>query len=77
MTALRRSLSAVRDLVVAIVSPFVPEPGTTEGAVMLGLALVAAGFVVAGLVPLALIVPGSVLVVVGIAPVLASLRKAS
>jgi hypothetical protein len=75
MTVVRRSLTAVRDLVVAIIRPFVPEPGTTEGAVMLGLVLLAAGFLVADLAPLALIVPGTVLVLVGLAPVVAAVKR--
>lgn len=54
------------DLVRRLALALRPEPGTTEGAVMLGLALIAAGFLVAGLVPLALGVPGVLLVAVGL-----------
>lgn len=67
---IRRALSAVRSAATAVVAPFVPEPGTTEGAVMLGMALLAAGFVIADLVPLALLVPGALLVAIGVIPVL-------
>ncbi len=70
MSRLRRILGGGRELVAAIVRPFLPEPGTTEGAVMLGLLLVAGGFALAELMPLALIVPGAVLVVIGALPVL-------
>lgn len=81
MTIARRSIGAVRAGAAAIraglaaaIRPFTPEPGTTEGAVMLGLALVAAAFLAAGLPPLALGVPGAVLVLLGSAPTIAALR---
>jgi len=63
-------VSTIRDGLAGFLRAFLPEPGTTEGAVMLGLGLLAAGFVLAGLAPLALIIPGAVLVVIGALPVL-------
>jgi hypothetical protein len=47
------------------VAPFRPAPGTTEGAVQLGLVMLALGL---GMVwiPAALIVPGSLLVAIGL-----------
>lgn len=66
MTRIRALATALAALVVRAVAPFRPEPGTTEGAVMLGLALLASGFAVAGLWPLALGVPGALLFAVGL-----------
>lgn len=66
MTTLRRLTSDLRDLVGRALVPFRPAPGTTEGAVMLGLVLIAAAFVVAGLLPLALGIPGACLVMIGL-----------
>jgi hypothetical protein len=57
-------------LIRAVIDALTPTPGTTEGAVMAGLLLLVAGFVVAGLPQLALIIPGSVLVVLGGLPAL-------
>jgi hypothetical protein len=57
-------------LVRAVIGALAPTPGTTEGAVMLGLVLLAAGFAVAGMPQLALIIPGAVLVVLGGLPAL-------
>ncbi len=59
-------MSRLADLVHRLVLALRPEPGTTEGAVMLGLVLIAAGFLAAGLVPLALGVPGLLLVAIGL-----------
>lgn len=53
-----------------VVGAFTPEPGTTEGAVMLGIALLAVGFVIGGYVPLAFIVPGALLVAIGVHPLI-------
>jgi hypothetical protein len=69
-TRITRAVAAVGSLALRIAAPFMPEPGTTEGAVMLGLLLLAGGFVLAGLAPFALIVPGAVLVGIGALPVL-------
>ena len=63
-------MSAIRAATAGLLRAFLPEPGTTEGAVMLGLLLLAAGFVLADLAPLALIIPGAVLVGIGALPVL-------
>lgn len=69
-----RALASLAHRVLAgTIAPFRPTPGTTEGAVMLGLALLAAGFLAAGLVPFALGVPGGLLVVIGLG---FSLRRA-
>lgn len=67
---IRRAFATVREVLAAVARPFVPEPGTTEGAVMLGLVLLAVGFVLADLAPLALLVPGAVLVILGSLPAL-------
>lgn len=66
MTRLRAAAAAIAALSARVAAPFRPEPGTTEGAVMLGLALLAGGFAVAGLWPLALGVPGALLFAVGL-----------
>ncbi len=67
MTRLASRLAAAVSAAWGAVSP---EPGTTEGAVMAGLVLIAAGLLVAGLPALALIVPGTLMFVVGVLPAL-------
>jgi len=57
-------------LIRAIIDALTPTPGTTEGAVMAGLVLLAAGCIVAGMPQLALIIPGAVLVILGGLPAL-------
>ena len=52
-------------LAARIVAAITPAPGTTEGAVMVGLILVAAGCALAGQLPAALFIPGLVLVILG------------
>ena len=49
----------------AVFSALMPAPGTTEGAVMLGLVLIAVGCALAGALPAALMIPGAVLVILG------------
>lgn len=72
MTRLR-ALTLLHRALAGAIAPFRPTPGTTEGAVMLGLALLAAGFLAAGLVPFALGVPGACLIAIGLG---FSLRRA-
>ncbi len=76
MRPLRRALAVAGGLIAGILAPIRPEPGTTEGAVLFGLALIAAGFLVAealrslAYAPLALLVPGATLVLLGALPAL-------
>jgi hypothetical protein len=63
-------LRAIGETVDRITTPFRPEPGTTEGAVMLGLVMMAGGLLLAGLAPLALFLPGAILVAIGSVPVI-------
>lgn len=80
MTRLAPIASALRQVagaVARLVRAFLPEPGTTEGAVLLGMLLLAAGFVAADLAPLALLVPGAILVILGSLPAIASFRGRS
>lgn len=65
----------IGELLARLAAPFRPEPGTTEGAVLLGLVLLAGGFAVADLWPLALLVPGAVLVVLGSLPAIITARR--
>ena len=57
-----------------LLAPIRPEPGTTEGAVLFGLALIAGGFLAAQALgsiifaPLALLVPGAIVVLLGALP---------
>lgn len=71
MTRLAASIS---DAWSAICDAVRPEPDTTEGAVSLGLLLVAGGLLVAGLPALALIVPGALLIIIGVLPALTRRR---
>ena len=66
MSRFRRAADALGNLFGRGWAVIRPEPGTTEGAVMIGLVLLAAAFIAAGLIPLALGVPGAVLVAVGL-----------
>lgn len=61
-------MTRIRSLLARAAAPFIPAPGSTEGAVMLGLVLLAAGFAVAGHPALSLIVPGATLVAIGALP---------
>jgi hypothetical protein len=63
MTTFSRLFAAIARTTRAAVSPFLPEPGTTEGALYVGLAMIAGGCAIAELLPLALVVPGAVLVI--------------
>lgn len=72
---MRRAAAAVAAFLARLVAPFRPEPGTTEGAVFLGMALLAIGFLLAGLFPLAFLVPGAILVVLGSLPAFVAARK--
>lgn len=71
-----RIVAAIAALAGRLVAPFRPEPGTTEGAVYGGMLLIAIGFAVADLWPLAFLVPGAILVLVGAVPVLIAARRA-
>ncbi|MES2210971.1 MAG: hypothetical protein V4515_12440 [Chloroflexota bacterium] len=74
MRKLRLLADAAGRLVSRILGPIRPEPGTTEGAVLFGLTLIAAGFLAAQMLgsiafaPLALLVPGAILVLLGALP---------
>lgn len=63
-------MTTLREAIAGLIAALAPEPGTTEGAVTLGLLLLAGGFVVAGVPHLALIIPGAVLVILGGLPAL-------
>lgn len=65
MTTARRAIAAA---LAALWGAVRPEPGTTEGAVTVGLAMVSLGLLVAGLPALALIVPGTALAALGSLP---------
>jgi hypothetical protein len=71
----RAAGARIAELVGRIVSPFKPAEGTTEGAVMLGLLLLAGAFVVGGHIDWALGVPGALLVLLGSGPFIASIRR--
>jgi hypothetical protein len=62
MTRLADALRAMAVPFVLILVPDSPE----EAAVIFGLALVAGGLLLAGLAPLALVVPGAVYVLIGL-----------
>jgi len=70
MKRIRGAALSVRSSLAGLAAAFRPAPGTTEGVVMLGLLLLALGFLTAGLVPWALGVPGAVLTIVGLLPAL-------
>ena len=70
MRRLRRALASAAAAIGGLLSAFRPAPGTTEGAVMLGLVLLSGGFLLADLAPLALIVPGVVILAIGTLPAL-------
>ena len=72
MSRLRAAAAGVGDLLARLWAPFRPEPGTTEGAVMLGLVLLFVGFMVAAQPALAFIVPGGLLVTLGALPAIRS-----
>lgn len=67
MKGFRTSIAAAIGRVIA---PLRPTPGTTEGAVLIGMLLLAVGLVLADLVPLAFIIPGAILVLLGSMPAL-------
>ena len=60
----------MRRLALALIRAFRPAEGTTEGAVMLGLILLAGGWLIRGNPDLSLLVPGGLLVLIGTLPVL-------
>jgi len=70
---IRRRLAAVGARLSQIASPILPGDLTTpegqrEAVTLYGLLLIAGGFLLANLAPLALLVPGTVLAAVGLAP---------
>lgn len=73
---MKRVLAMVAQLLARLVSPFRPEPGTTEGAVSLGLVMVFVAFAIADLWPLSFLVPGLTLVVLGSLPAIVAARRA-
>jgi hypothetical protein len=75
--ALGRGLRAIADAGRALVEPLRPEADTTEASVYFGLILIAAAFVAAGDLPKALGVPGTVITILGSAPVIAALLRRS
>lgn len=58
-------MAAVKAMLAALVNALRPEPGTTEGAVMLGLLLLGIGLALVW-VPLALIIPGLLILAIGL-----------
>ena len=75
MTHARRALAAVAAVVGGLFDLIRGTEDTTEGAVNIGLILLAAAFVVADLFPLALGVPGALMVLLGSAPLLVKIRR--
>jgi hypothetical protein len=62
MTRLAGALRAIAEPFALVLVPDSPE----EAAIIFGLALVTGGLLLAGLVPLALVVPGAVYVLIGL-----------
>jgi len=75
MTRLRSVPGAIAAAIGRVVAPFRPEPGTTEGAVYFGLALIAVGFFLANRGDLAFIVPGAVIALLGSAPAIVGILR--
>jgi hypothetical protein len=75
MKTIRAMASGAVSLAGRLARAFLPTPGTTEGAVYTGMVLLAAGFLVAGMAPLSLLIPGAILVILGSLPAIAATRR--
>lgn len=75
MRRIRTVAAGVAGLVVRLVAPFLPAPGSTEGAVYTGMLLLAIGFAIAGWVPAVFLVPGAILVLLGSLPAITAMRR--
>lgn len=59
-------MTRLPELVSRVIAPFRPAPGTTEGAVSLGLVGLGIAFWTAGMVPLAIGVPSGLLLAIAL-----------